>query len=511
MTEYELPTINNLPSGGSMKCFLYVDSSVGALTIPDTVSVLSITPLKESVDISAGQTDLQNVTVSLSDNYDDYADGFWFNLIEGNPLAEIQMLFILTESGSDTYYYRGSLFRESVQWRELYISGSDAIRTVEAQFISPIQALKNVTTADLITYITDTHPEIFCEIGKNERVTAEIERMVTVKNILAAMIELALDLSEGTAAVISRGADIIVYNDRLAEWYDPLDGYFWVQSYDSDFSSYRDTWSPYNLSATPLIVDTTNQGALWITRYSNCFDLLKSITNSLGVVPRYYYGDSSGIYQGDANDAHTLELVIRGRTGDYLTNAKLTESTMVSNTALKNINVVTHGIGNYATTMHSWIISGNYESSNSSNYDENAKISIENSQFFDLLYYVYEGSLVTSDDTLVSTENHFAPPTKVAYYDYRSSGPSAWVEAVNTYIYNRMNEALTKYLAYRFSSKRKEYTRTYGTMAFNNGSTTTHQNARIMAKTTINSESFYASEVTKDVSHNKTTIKWMQM
>lgn len=501
MTEYSLPTINNLPSGGSLKCFLYVDDRVivadPSFAVPTVVNIMNISPTGERVDLSAGSVELETMEVSIAEDFTDYAAGFWYNLIEGYPEYPVHLMFILTEGASDTYYYRGVIFRENVEWDEKYINGSDIIRTVKVQFVSPLLGLKDISTTQLITHITDTYAADYLVEGVSDTLNAKTKQ-VLLSNVMKAMVELAIGVDLDESRFVSVTGDILLRATLAGGDYNPFDGYLVAQTFEDG--------SYVNIG----FFRATDFGTLfpmaWIQRYENCYQLFYDICGSLGVVPHYYYGDSDGIYKGTADDKHTVTVSPRSnRTSTKITNTKLISSTMISYSTIKDISILVKEIDgtNY------WALNGILQTGT---IPQNTSFDFEITQIFSAstgysqqqICFSYEGAEV------YGLTNHFGSATHTKYYKHSTA---EWItEAVTSA--NYLLKTLASYLFYRFTNKRKQYTREYGVMAFSDGSTSTHQHLKILARHDINdglsTTTFYATSVSKDAANNKSTVIWIE-
>ncbi len=493
-TQNTLATAYYLASG-SLKCYLYIDDSISpALTVPTTVNITSISPVRESVDIKAGEVDLGYMTVDIVDDYTTYTDGFWWTLLETNSTYNIQMMFILTEDGTDTYLFRGSISRENTHWTEYYASDPTYVRSVSIQLVSPMLLLKSISITTMINYLTNavTGNGAYLVEGVDD-ILEDAIKMVTLGNILNNMMELAFASDTESYQVVERGCDILFYDGNTSSYKNPTDLYLRVQRYDTD-------WYCDDLFG---LVGAHIHTASWYSRFDNCWELLVSICLSLGIVPRYYWGDENGIYQGDANDKHTIEILCRGdRTTTALTNTSvITPSKAISNSPNKYLDIITRNLASVDTQLYS-VVNGSFFTTD----PENTTYEMElNSEFTSdktesvnrTFFYSYVSGL----------DIHFAPCTKCEYYEHKSN---AMVEKSFNDGTNALLEVLTKYLFYRFSSGRREYEREYGTIGFSDGATTTHQHLKILARHEIDSVAYYAVDVEKDILTNRAKVKWIQ-
>lgn len=495
--EYALPTIYYLPSGGALKCFLYVDSRVvdddPSFAVPSSVNILSISPTVERVDLSAGSVDLDSMEVSIAEDFTDYTAGFWYNLIEGYPEYSIQIMFILTENSVDTYYYRGTLFRENVVWEEKYINSGDFIRSVKMQFVSPMLGLKSVSTTALVEYITVTNAAEMLVEGVSDALNVQ-SNYVTIANVMKSMIELAAGVEYDEGQFISVQGDILLNATLFGGDYNPFfDGYIAAQVYEE--GSYVNTGFFRTSNFDPFFP------MAWIKRYENCYQLFNDICASLGVIPHYYYGDVNGIYNGDATDKHTVVVSPRSnRASTKITNTKIISSSMVSNSTIKDVNVLVKDVD--ATNY--WALNGIIQTGE---VPQNSNFDIEITQIFSASTAYAQQQICFSYYGLT---RRFGEADNTKYYNHNTS---SWVtEAVTSA--NDLVRVLTSYLFYRFTKGRREYTREYGSLSFSNGTTSTHQNLKILARHDIvdglSTTTYYATSVSKDIATNRATVIWIE-
>ena len=499
-TKYTLPEIDNLDAG-NIKCYLFVDSRVPALTIPTESRVISLNPTREAVDLKAGEVDLDNRTIEMFEDYSIYTQGFWWKLIEEYPLYDVQFLFILNEDGVDTFRFRGSLFRNEIHWGEGYISDSgDYERRVSIQLVSPLIALKGISINDLINNIltnhdTDATPPYNYLVEGTDDVLEDSVKCLTIANVFNAMLELAFGADGESYQLAVRGCDIKLFNAHTSAYYGPFDGYIRAMRYDTAWYA-----SDFFAQSVPYLDEMS-----WNSRFENCFQLMCAICFSLGVVPRYYFGDSNGIYQGSSSDKHSIEILTRGdRTSTKITNTGIYQSEAISNSPVKVLNILIKNIATIDSqqylAVNGLLHSGTFPQNVTFDIEATAEFSTDTTTAGQGIFYKFvDGGAVT----------HFGFPTKQEYWDHRPA-VNDWVEITPTAFVNAFLGTLCTYLYYRFSSGRKQVSRKYYPMKFSDGSVVTHQVLKVLARHDIYGVTFYASDVTKDDRENSATVKWEQ-
>ena len=101
-TQYTLPPILNQPCG-QINCYLFLDSSFSALTMPSMVKFLDIGAIVEKVDSEAGTTDIENIDITLAEDYTTYAEGFFYKLIVENPTLNVDFMFTIINGSNEEF------------------------------------------------------------------------------------------------------------------------------------------------------------------------------------------------------------------------------------------------------------------------------------------------------------------------------------------------------------------------------------------------------------------------
>jgi hypothetical protein len=499
MTQYTLPTINN-NAAGTIKCYLYVDVRMPLITIPSKVKVLSISPSKEAVDLNPGKIDTEYLTVELNEDYSVYSAGFWYNLFENYPTYDVQFMFILSESGTDSYFYRGSIFRENIVYHELYDDGSeDYIRTVSVQLVSMLNMLSYASTDSLIAELVTNLATYFVQ-GKY--LGGSQYYFITPQNIIKAMMAIAFGITNSSCVV--QNCDLQCQNYGTGAWENPItQNYILAGLYDPDFNV---------ANALGFFEPVAgSNGYSWLKRYNNCSQVLAQLCLSLGVIPRYYYGASDGFYKGTSSDKHTIELTTRGNSysGVLMTMPIAIQSDMVSNSRnklldLKADDVQTISVGSVVINPTRWYVSQKYGTGTEPQITD---YSIQITQ--ELHEANYSGEFQTLFSLWDDSGNRFDQVVAIKYWDYQAGATATITTGAGMYL-----DFIVKYLYARFTQGRREYTRLYGTIKANDGSVTTQQNLRVMVRTSINdgiaAKNFYATQVEKDILNNKATVTWVQ-
>lgn len=534
---YALADIDNQPAG-TMKMTLIVDPSLPELTVPDTCKVLHIGTLTELIDIEPGVVDVQNLEIELAEDYSTYAMGFWYKVIQGYPTVPVQFKFILEEDGVDTFYFWGKVYREEVEWSEHYINtvGTEVIRTVTLRLVSLVHALKDAAIDGAITEML-THDVAAQWTPPGGLIGPYTSTVITLENVLASIASVAFDQSFSTAAIQVRSSDFVFQFSGESDLA-PKDAYIVTKSF-------------YALSAFSLNNELgyingessqTDNPHLWATQFSNCYDLLAAIAANFGWVVRYYYGLTDGTYDAatPSNNLHRLEFLTRGTTfATLITPEKgVKSSTLLSDSVVKESNIrvsdvhttnviLTGGAANYRdqTTGEAFSIR-DAEVSAASPQGPSGAFTYEfvtnpaplHAEFDFEVSLQFIRSYATTDDivglcdyrTLWSeksgTPGDYIYMDTTKFWDYLTGAWSAAEESMET--------AVMKYYNRRFTSGRKLYERTYGSLKFTESGVTSHMIIRPFKRIEINdlitTVTYYATEIRKDFESNTTTVLWIQ-
>ena len=520
--EYQLPDIENNPAG-VMKITLIVDPSLPELTVPAAVSVVHIGTLTELIDVEPGVVDVQNLEIELVEDYSTYTEGFWYKVIQGYPDKVVKFKFILEEDGTDTFFFFGKVYREEVEWPEHFVATdeSSVIRTVKIRLVSLIHAMRDVAIGDAIDVM----------IANQD---GPISDSYTVQCILSSIVAAGFNQAYSTSNAVVRGCDIQFYEQDGTTVVNTVDAII-VDGSIGAYRVYIDTSQAAGISD-----DQQYNPHAWKFQFANPYDLLTQLCLTFGWVARYYYGQADGTYAGDATDKHYIEFLTRGTS--YATtvsaDAGIVQSTLLSDAATKpkNIRVTDIHADNDSispvpptvkydqTTGQSWYMDGaSYLSpapgvtAIDADFEKkdpplHAEFDLDVSTQFTLNSWYLSGGNETPTDFYYRGVHYDSGGgaticLHAAYWDYAADTPG-WVQ-LQSY-----PAVLASYYARRFSSGRKQYERTYASLKFTEGGTTTHLNMKPMKRIQIDdvaaSDTFYATEIRKDFETNTTTVLWIQ-
>jgi hypothetical protein len=489
LTKVILPVINNNPAG-VVGCYLYHDSTITDLVYPTDVLFLAVGKLRESVDMEVGVTEYDNVDIDVKEDYTNHPEGFWHKLINGYPTLDFELMFTVEEDGLETFLFRGKIYRVNVEETEHYLdqtigTPSVVVRGVKFKLVSSLIVLQNILIADLCTEAL-TH----CTAGTITHSGLPFNtNCSTFRSILASMIKLGFGVAYDDTLVIDNATDIQVLAN--GEYASPLDQFIVANFFYPDGTIGGD-----------IIM---SQGSYY-SRFATAYDLLKHIFQEWHWVPKYSFGDANGLITNTASDKPRIVLENRGRSGGVITpTGILIESTFASDTPrkAKNINAVQssdtsagyysyNGAVTYGGVPNYVQIDINYQTDHFAQSNMIAGLGI---------YYLNGGAFVII--------------VQVRYWNYQTKD---YVVLTTRTDANNFLIAAFNYLYNRFSiTGRTQYTRLYGSLQSNNGSSISQRWTKTLAQTTISDgvptigiRDYYATEVEKDIFENKVQIIWVE-
>jgi hypothetical protein len=484
---FPLPTINNLACG-VVKSYLIVSAPFSGMieALPTKQVFLNIGDIKESIDMEVGFTDIDQVDVTVAEDYSIISEGFWHKLINENPTITVEILFSLMEGANETFLFRGTVYRQDTINTEFYLDEiSDTpptawVRGLQFKLTSSFQLLQNVTMADLDTECL-TH-QVVCDWTGQDRY------VVPVGAVIASMVKLGFGQTYDLTVCINNSSDIrpraYASPNRYCNW--DLAG----------IPSLKD-------NAVCGFFDATKDFA-FVNRYASAYDLLKQICFVFGVIPRLTFGNASGYIDGTfANNLFRLEFNSRGRSATRIYMDRLESSSFVSQT-LRIIDTVRITDQRYPLSCAWWY--NNVLGKIGSNPLPNAQFNIDGQ--IDFATFQYDGDdnnrTLIVWDSVAAAYNQFC--WSGVYWNYNTGAPV--IEGGIIY-------AIANYYYYRFSKlNRLEYTRSYGQIHAFNDSTHSQMWLRTLCSHVINDgtteRTFYATEVSKNLITNKSTVVWVE-
>ena len=503
--QYSLPVAYNTASG-TLKTYLIVDPSLPTLTVPLTVKVVSIGKITEKIDAQAGVVDVEQVTVTLGEDYSFYSEGFWYKIINGYP-KDVQLMFTLMEGANETFLFRGKVFKANATWGESYINPVGAtptrwVRSVQLQLVSAVDILKSVAISSLLG-----------ECRSHFVNAASVYNFVSLKSVVAAMIKLAYGVTYNEALVVNNAID-----------------FYFKSSVDSSSGVTNWQWTDCGIMAQQIDANSIYQDKVyfsasnpnsWLNRFASAYDLLVYLSFGFAVVPRFTFGDGSGLISSIlANNLPRLEFNGRGHAGvttSYVTMmGNVSGSKSITDSPLQPHSVriadqagpYTDGAGNTGPDSY-WSLWGQMlwgTAPGAASFDVDLTVD----------FFVRNGPSEGDPERYLYVELSLTHASVDSMYvwDYLGNMYSANSKWYFTVADNALASSLSYYLMRLFNPGRFQYTRTYGRLSSTVGGISSQRNTKTLMGTTISdgvtARNFYATSVEKDVEKNQVTVTWVQ-
>jgi hypothetical protein len=476
LTQVQLPTIYNT-AAGTLKVYLFHNDSITDLVYPTMVTFVNIDEIVETIDIPGGTTLIDNVDVTIMEDYNVHAEGFWHKLINGYDY-DFELMFTLMEETDETFLFRGKLYRTNVDEGEYYLDNltgtpSSVVRGVKFKLVSSLKVLEEVTVTDLITECTDH----YVVIGGHP--------YIKIQAVLASMIKLAYGIAYNVDLLINNSTDFLFSIDTTPP------------SYARKFNDTYIYWT------TGGYFDST-QSYAWVNRFADAFELLGHLCKMFGLIPRYTFGTAAGLIDSTpANNTHRIILNSRGRFGSTITmSGKLRSSHFVSDTPRKAGTM--RATETQDRNQSYWYLKDVLEFGTPPPFAE-FDVDLEN----DFHVSMPTGS---GDEKRFLYNNDEDAMTDMEYWNYATNGYST-LEDDGSHN-NLLSQGIVQYLFNRFPGGRVEYEREYMSIKAVSGTTDSQRNLQTLARHTIHdgatSRNFYASEVRKDITTNKACVVWVE-
>ena len=512
------------PSGGT-GCTLTIPSVHGDITYPTKVPILDLGGIKESIDsLGNGKTILDNVDVTLKEDYSVHSEGFWHKMltefagtdVNGFPsLLDFELMFTVFEGTDETFVFRGKIYRIESPEEEYYLDNittpNVVVRGVKLRLVSSLTSLQNVSIEQLRVEI-NTHLELRTLASLIDGTHWNVY-MVSYKIILASMLKCATGEAYNVSNVVNNSTDIQIQGtSELPLPYTYID---WLNGYlDANY-----LWpSGFGINTQSSEQITSS----WYDTFSNAFDLLVHICQGWGVVPRYSFGTAAELI--DANSANnTSRIVLNSRgssggtqvtmTGKLLTPASSSSPVQPTFTTDTQNKPRTFSVNNPAFADDALLYSYNGLIGHQEvppihmSFDMELNTDFKTSGVPYPQYYLH----------FIDESGNYYPVFECQYWNCKTS---AYVIVTGdglsdpTCYLSNLAGALFEYFYNRFTPWRCQFEREYSSIKVNNGSTVSQRNCRTLIRHVINdgvsSRNVYGTEVEKDLLNGKVRILWVQ-
>lgn len=510
-------------AAGTVKSYIFVDPSLPALTVPASVGIKKLGKIIERIDQQVGVVEVDNVELIMSEDYSTYADGFWYHILNGDPqrAKDVEIMLTIMEGTDETFLFRGVALRDSLEFDEFYVdqpngAPSKWVRGVKMQLASGLERLKNVQISALVGE---------CEQHTvSGTINSGAATFITLRAVLASALRLAFGQAYDDTLLVNNTTDFFV-NVGGTNGLGNNDGtdYNWPELYLT--FEYLGGMGAY-LGYRGLFFDSTASGA-WINRYGSAYELLAHIALAFGAVPRYTYGDGTGLISATAaNNKSRIELNSRGAAGS-------TASLVTMNGGvLSSKPIGTAPMQPLKTRVSDFFGSTHDPNAADTDYAPAAYFAVNGVEIsgqapaigfdLDLLMDFYQGSATntaTNDPPIIYRALFYqiAPAPSwagVKVYDYKNATYRIWQAAMFQTWENAFAVMSCYYFMQRFHPGQMQIAREYSSMQSTLGGVTSQRNTRTLMITQIDdgevTRNFYASAVEKDVENNRAQVTWAQ-
>jgi hypothetical protein len=485
-------TLNTIPyKCGTMVVYLYTNLVLTPL--PTGNLVREIGESEESSDVKPGIQEIGVLKLSLIEDYTTYTEGFWYKVL--GAYCEIRL--DLTKNGVTSNYFWGTIESQSIDWTEYYIGSLGLLRCVDLDLVSIMSKL-------LDTLVSDWYNEIITQkVTRADGFSdGEMSDYICFKDIFSALLHIsglnATYLTTDTSIVFdASNPDLRFYTDRT----DPS-ALFW-------------NWKVITLNDIVIPVAVTGRpdsGISFMTNYTEVRSLLGDILRNFGLIATIWYDISDSRFK--------IKLMQRGRAYANASNLVLTAPVLpdahINNATDLFIDSVrftledgTHPV--WQSKKRAASIPMVTAAPNDVNFDIDAPI------FWGTIDANASGWQITTLYIIHVTTPHplFAKVTDLDVYDYESKAPANMLlmfggDAFTWEEY--MQASMCFYFFKRFTPLYTCIKRRYIPMAISDGTTTTHQNAALLRRTSIDdgtgAAQYFASKVQKDPKTDSVMFTW---
>lgn len=329
-TEKSMGTI--VTPAGILSVTVYYDN--GKITdsnhIPNASDcLLSVGNLVETPEYTAGTIEIGTFDIELIESFDNYSGGLWNKMFE----SDAEFRFYLDEGAGNTFYFWGLKVDSQVTFSDISIIGNSRYRTVSVSLDSMLSKLKDCSIADIITTIKANTTNI----QQHTPFNGHYHDVVSVYTLFGCIYKAAF----GSTDVDTTLSDTVLYEP------DEYDIQFYINE-----TGFVSGWYGLNYVYIPIRLET--QGAniysmmiedrdqsiggeyFWGNRFENGMELLAYLCRNFGVIPRYYYGTTTGVLSSIAGqNKHRLNIFQRGRYSNTISMGLVKESSFDNATDLK--------------------------------------------------------------------------------------------------------------------------------------------------------------------------------
>ncbi|HWP83272.1 MAG TPA: hypothetical protein VNN76_11530 [Bacteroidota bacterium] len=468
-TSYNFP---DMPcKAGTAKITLFADTGLGTLTLPKQKTFVNFDDAVDRLVDKPGVFEVENLSLTIIDDYSTYSEGFW-NKVLALPA---QLRIYLNEGGSDTYFFWGEVDPTTIDWDVKKFSGQ-VRRICTFTLISILNVLK-VEAID--AWLDDAFSR---RATTGLQFDGNIYSAVPMTTFLASAMKVSTNAStfdiNDVEFIFGGGTDIQFFSGGV--WYD-ITGTSIPTEVDNGVN-------PNNDIRRTGIFDNSGGTYPWQGKYKTIWNAILKIAKNLGFSPRIYYDITNSRYRLQ------MRQLGRGYAGTVTPEKEMAERHNLNDNDLKVNGVI--------VSPNLYIIRAPSNSATDQIW-YHKRYGIEDSEnpIPDLEFEI-------KIDLLFVMES-FCRPNGSAFTDMRY-----WKYTAGSYqtvgSNKKMQRAIAGYYWFRYSGQFRAIRAVYPTLKASDGVTLSHRNLVPLCRTTIDGVTYYAQEVTKNLTTGQATVYWIK-
>ena len=238
-----------------------------------------------------------------------------------NPInLNVEIMFTQINGTNEEYLFRGSVYREETDQPE-YRRTPSLIREFEISLVSMVSNLDSVPTSQLIVQnlvVTEQYIALESIIWYYD--------ICSFANLIKGILSLAFNVDASLCDVVNNSNDLMFKSIHDTDT--------WHQWTDLFFMASTGTYSgaiPGVHVPSDGFLEAKAAAYAWANRFTTAKELLSYLCLHFGCVPKYNYGNSSGLIDANpANNKHRITFESRGQNGIVTMDGNIISSDFLS-------------------------------------------------------------------------------------------------------------------------------------------------------------------------------------
>lgn len=457
------------------KVTLYIDDTIGTLTVPSLQTIVNISDLGGALDKRVGVSDIQSVTFEILDEYGTYSEGFWYKALAKD--AEIRILVDEGKTGTYKSKFHGQIQEETLDWQKFEKADGSARRKASFEATSILNKLKNVDASDWWDEVYAQRALTGLEFSN------QIYSVITYKNALAALMKVAFNgtFNSNDCELIYDTSNPDIELKEGSTWYKLADFCLPVEvdkgldpSHDIQKVAYFDSGSTIYLP----------------NQWSKAYDLLARLAANFAQKIHVYYNDSTSRYH--------IQSIQPGRA--YSGTISISEKPKQFN-EIKDSDLVALGVQAYRWRNEAevaWIHEGEIGLISTTAVPSNLEFDI----VIPLIYSVNISASFAETENLVRSNGSKFTDARFWRYDIGSTTTSSTSR--------KMAEIIASYLFYKFKHNKNILELLYKTLKASDGATTSLFHIDFGKRMMIDSKTYYVNEYRMNIKEQELFLQMIQ-